>query len=272
MRPRSRGGSPGFTIVEIMLAIGIFAMVLTAIYATWLAILRGSKAGITAAAAVQRSRITIRAMEDALLTVRMYAENRNWYSFVAETKGDMASLSMVCRLPASFPGVGRYGDQIVRRVNFFVRGGANGQNELVMSQIPMLSANEATVEPYSLVLAKDVSLFLLDFWDQRANEWQTDWKQTNQLPKLVRVSLGLGSTKGSSQPQDVVTRIVAIPSLVIGREIQMPLGVPPGAGPTNNLPPNADPNFVPPPGGLPPGNRVGPPQRGLPPGNRVKPF
>ena len=271
MRSRARGGSPAFTIIEIMLAIGIFAMVLTAIYATWTAILRGSKAGMTAAAAVQRARITIRALEDALLTVRMYAENRNWYSFVADTKGDMASLSMVCRLPSSFPGVGRYGDQIVRRVNFFVRGGANGQNELVMTQIPMLSANEATAEPYSLVLAKDVSLFLLDFWDQRANEWATDWKQTNQLPKLVRVSLGLGSTKGSSQPQDVVTRIVAIPSLVIGREIQMPLGAPGPGVPPNTLP-NADPGFVPPPGGQPPVNRLPPQQGGSPPRNRVKQF
>src|SRR5437879_5943157 len=52
-----------FTLLEIMIAIAIFGMVLTAIYSTWLAILRGKKAGETAAAEVQRSRIAIRALE-----------------------------------------------------------------------------------------------------------------------------------------------------------------------------------------------------------------
>lgn len=244
MSARDRHGSRGFTIVEVMLAIGIFAMVLTAIYATWTAILRGSASGRRAAAAVQRSRIAMRALEDALLTVRMYTENRKWYSFVANTGGDMADLSMVSRLPASFPGVARYGDQVVRRVNFFVRGGPGGQNELVMTQVPLLSANQAAVEPYSLVLAKDVSLFELEFWDPRANDFGKDWKLTNQLPKLVRVSLGQGHAKGSSQPQDVVSRVIAIPSLMISREIQMPIG-PPGGPPVNNPPPGTAPNLDP---------------------------
>lgn len=250
MRIQDRQASRGFTIVEVMLAIGIFAMVLSAIYATWTAILRGSASGRRAAAVVQRSRIAMRALEDALLTVRMYTANQKWYSFVANTSGDTADLSLVSRLPASFPGVGRYGAQAVRRVNFFLRAGADGQSELVMTQIPLLSANQPSVEPYLLVLAKEVSLFDLEFWDAKANEWAKDWKQTNQLPKLVRVSLGQGHTKGSSQPQDVVTRIVAIPSLMINRDIQSPLG-PPGGAPLNNLPPGADPSLDPRQGNLP---------------------
>src|SRR5205814_2813945 len=50
--PRSRG----FTLVEILVAIGILALVLAAIFSSWTAILRASKTGLDAAAAVQRSR------------------------------------------------------------------------------------------------------------------------------------------------------------------------------------------------------------------------
>ena len=65
------GRSAGFTILEVMMAIFIFALVLTAIYTTWLSILRGTKVSLDAAAAVQRSRIAMHALEAGL---DVYAE------------------------------------------------------------------------------------------------------------------------------------------------------------------------------------------------------
>src|SRR5262249_37559564 len=58
-KPETRNLTKSFTIIEVMIALFMFSLVLMAIYATWLAILKGSKAGRTAAAAVQRSRIAI---------------------------------------------------------------------------------------------------------------------------------------------------------------------------------------------------------------------
>src|SRR4051794_40200498 len=46
-----------FTLVEIMIAIGILALIMTAIFSTWTAILRSTKVGLDTAAAVQRARI-----------------------------------------------------------------------------------------------------------------------------------------------------------------------------------------------------------------------
>ena len=221
-----------FTIIEVMLAIGIFAMVLTAIYATWMTILKGTRAGQTAAAAVQRSRIAIKALEDALLTVQMFNGNVKHYYFNADTAGDYAQLEMSSHLPASFPGVGRYGDAIVRRVAFAVKAGKEG-NELVMAQWPLLlDTNRA--EPYSLVLAKDVSLFKLKFYDVQKNEWADEWKSTNQLPKVVQVELGLGrmGAGSSGKPQDLVTKIVNIPSMSVAGNLQG-VGPQPGAPLTN---------------------------------------
>ena len=213
-RRRQKALNRGFTIIEVMIAIFIFAMVLTAIYSTWFGILKGTKSGTNAAAAVQRSRIAMRAIEDAFLTMTMFNDNLKHYWFITEANGDFSGASFVARLPASFPGVGRYGDQIVRRVSFSTRPGSEGNYELVMSQAPMLLAtNSGMVEPYSLVLAKDVSLFMLEYYDIQKAEWYTDWVNTNTLPRLIRITLGQGKSKsGNYGPQDIVTRVVAAPA------------------------------------------------------------
>lgn len=193
------------------MAITIFGLVILGIYATWSAIMQGSRAGLSAAAAAQRARISIKAIEDALLTAQMFSANGSNYFFIADTSDEKAgSLEFTARLPASFPGVGRYGDAIVRRVRFEV----DSERNLVMSQMPMLSMH-TDYKPYELQLAKDVTLFMFEFWDELKKEYVTDWARTNQLPKIVRVALGLGKAGNSQLPQDLVTRTIAMPCMAI---------------------------------------------------------
>ena len=65
-----------FTLVEIMVAIGIFSLVLAAIYSSWTAILRASKTGLEAAASAQRARITIRVLEDSLGSAQSFGAHQ----------------------------------------------------------------------------------------------------------------------------------------------------------------------------------------------------
>ena len=234
-RHRSRRA---FTIIEVMIAIFLFGVIIFAIYAAWLAVLRGSRAGLKAAAEVQRSRIAMRTIEDALVTSQLFVQNIYYYAFVADTSGELAGMTMVSRLPASFPGVGRYGDQIVRRVSFMVQPGAQG-NELVMTQAPMLVDTNSTFEPYSLVLARDVTRFTLEFYNAQKEEWEEEWKYTNALPALVMVTLGLGKKGDSQHPHDEMAKLIALPAAAVTGDIQaqrqpgMDQPVPPG-GPTPN--------------------------------------
>src|ERR1051325_4165066 len=101
---RSRGG--GFTLIEIMIAITIFALVMAAIYSTWSAVLRGSRIGMKAATEVQRMRVSVRALEEALGSTVMYVDNAKYYTFATDTSGSTAYISFVSRLPDSFPGSG----------------------------------------------------------------------------------------------------------------------------------------------------------------------
>ena len=243
---RFRPDRSAFTLLEVMLAIGIFSMVLVSIYSVYSAILRAQQATRSAADAAQRARISIRAFENALVTAQMFTANmqtRNkrppYYSFLADGSGDFSELSFIAHLPASFPGVGRYGDHVVRRVSFGVRPGKDSP-ELVMSQAPMMAAAyENSEEVYSLVLAKEVQFFIVEYWGQQREDqqwaWVPEWTSTNALPKLVRVSLAIGKAGKSGAAQDVVTRVIALPSNAVRPDWQMPIGLGgvPGGGSGN---------------------------------------
>jgi type II secretion system protein J len=215
-----------FTILEIMIALFIFAMVLTAIYSIWHGIIKGTASGLKAAAEVQRSRVAMRCIEQAFLSARVFQDNLRYYYFVSDSSG--SAISMTCRLPSDFLGMGFMDPNLrMRRVDIFTRSGPDG-DELVLSHVPLLvDTNSPGGEPYSIVLARDVSRFELEFVDPRKGEWITEWTYTNTLPKLVRVTLGLGkSGMGSSQKSDdLVSRIIAIP----GQNITGLQGAAPGA-------------------------------------------
>jgi type II secretory pathway pseudopilin PulG len=234
------GHPPAFTILEVMLALAILMMVLTVVYSTWTAILRAKQAADKAALHAQRSRIAIRTLEDALHGVQFFQQNQPFYSFIADTSGQYAYLSIASRLPASFPGSGLFGDQTLRRVTFEVTPGTNNLPQLVMRQYPLLLATNAIEEAYPIILAPDLTDFLLEFWDSRRGEWLPEWLYTNQLPTVVRFMLGVGQRKDDpTKPQAVQVQTVAItafpvPADLQGRGARAPIR--PGAGGTNPPP------------------------------------
>lgn len=225
----------GFTLLEVMIAMSIFMMVMTAVYATWTAILRGSKASLQAAANAQRSRVALRTLQEALMTTVNYAglppplnappgvvySPKN-YTFQAKSSGDFAALEFTARLPASFPGVGRYGGSILRRVSFAVEPGDNGKNRLVVYQKPILTPPDQEFDAYKLELSPDVSLFAVEFFDDVKKEYSKEWEKTNTVPRLVKVAIGLGRKAGTDAPQDLAISTVAVPATGAGRILAGP--------------------------------------------------
>src|SRR5262249_17430257 len=134
----------------------------------------------------------VRAIRESLTSAQLYMENIRYYWFMADTSGDYAALSLVSRLPASFPGSGLFGNQIVRRVSFSVEPGPQGQHQLILRQTPLLEPPDTARTPYTTVLAPNVNAFALQFYNTNTLEWEPEWPWTNQLPKLVRVSLSVG--------------------------------------------------------------------------------
>ena len=214
-----------FSLLEVMIAMAIFMMVMGAVYATWTAILKGTKVGLEAAANVQRSRIALRTLQDALLTAVFYDaplgapnlgragrdKKQSPYTFAADSSGDFAWIEFSARLPGSFLGMGRSQGCILRRVRFEVEP-FDQRNQLVMYQWDLLSERPSADEMagYRTILSPDVTEFKLLFADGQKNDLE-DWKLTNSLPLIVEIKLGQGKQPGSNKAHDYATTLVSLP-------------------------------------------------------------
>lgn len=245
---------------------GILSLVLAAIYSTWTSILRASKVGQDAAAAVQRARMAGRILEEALSSAQYFEpqspaqRDDPYYDFLAQNGSD-AVLSFVSHLSSKyFPRSVKFGPWTVRRVIFSVRDGPDGGRELVLAQKPLLWEEfDEDEKNYPLVLAKNVREFKTEFWDVKQQDWKDEWKATNSLPPLVKVTLKLADNPHSTMVREEVTRIVSLPAQGVTRQWQ------PWSGAQGFRPgmPGTQPGTVNPlqPGSLPPGQYpIGPGQ------------
>jgi len=242
MTSRAKPSGPGFTIIEIMVALAIFGLVVAAVYSSWMAIVRGTQVGRKAAADAQRSRIAVRTLEDSLTAARCFAVDVTNYAFVAEN-GDDAFLSFVAKLPPSFPRSGRFGDFDVRRVTFSLEPGPDSGKQLVLRQNPIFLDPDIDEKEHPIVLAPHVKDFKMQFWDGQSKDLQDDWVQTNQLPREVQIVLTLEGNPGASGRDALheVAIIVAPPSVMVQPGWQGGAAIPPQGG----LPPPPAPTPTP---------------------------
>jgi hypothetical protein len=172
--------------------------------------MRGNEAALKLAAEAQRSRMAVRTVEDALVGAVFFAQNAELYSFLANTGGEFAELSFVSVLGDSFPGSGYFEGDRIRRVTFQIQNGS----ELMLYQNSLLAADtDSDRGVYPTLLCRDVKQFQVEFWDPRRMNWASEWLLTNQLPQLVRLSIGVGQAAHSRAPDQLVTKLVRLPSL-----------------------------------------------------------
>ncbi len=85
-------------------------------------ILRSTLVGQQAAAQIQRQRIAVRTIEDALTCIQSYQASMKYYSFIVQNGADPI-LSFAARLPNTFPRNGKFGDADLRRLTFALEAG-----------------------------------------------------------------------------------------------------------------------------------------------------
>ena len=209
----------------------IFGVVVTAIFASWSAIIHGAASGNRAAATAQRSRIALRTMEEALGATRSFVADIQYYTFNADN-GSEPYLSFVSKLSPTFPRSGRWPQFDVRRVTFAVEQGPDSSKRLVLRQNPVLQDMGEDEQAYPVVLANDVRKFEMGFWDKQKGDWLDEWTQTNQLPQMVRFTMQLGGDENE------ITRIVALPSVAVQAGWQIPGSTQGGLGSRSSTAPN----------------------------------
>ena len=211
-RPRRRFRA--FTLVELLVAIAIFGLVVMAIYATWTLLIKSAKIGQDAAAQIQRERIAMRTMKEALASVMSFQADQENYAFLAANE-DNGSLSFVARLPEMFPRSSRlaFDGFDVRRVSFSVENSKelDQQRQLVLRQTPLLKDMDSDEKELPYVVAKGVNKMELQFYDLKKNDWVDEWTRTNELPKMVKIKLEF-VRKNPKQPYAPVSRWTSLTS------------------------------------------------------------
>jgi type II secretion system protein J len=218
----------GFTLIEIMLALGIFTILIAALYSTWILVIRTTIVGKKTAAQLQRERVAMRAIEDSLTCIQSHQASINYYLFDIQN-GDQPLLSFTAYLPDDFPRTGEFVgeapngvplDYLLRRLTFSLQQEQNGDKDLILRQNPILMDLPPAEVSTPLVLAKNVNDFLIECWDTNTMEWDTEWDATNMLPPLVRVTISFnGENSGGAQ---VITREISFPASTMPTAVQTP--------------------------------------------------
>ena len=230
-----------FTLVEAIVAMGILSLVLVMVYQTFYSVLQTTKIGADATEQVQRERIVLKTIEDALSGVVYYEQNQEHYAFVADTLDfNYPSISFVSRVPPDFLGSKEFGAQSLRRVEFVVEDApvevdveVNGktireirdERALVMYQTPILLPIDATEleEPKRWVLGPGLDTFMVMFWSTINSEWLPDWEETNSVPTRLKIEIAFKLNDGSAaQLADLHKREIVIFSDTITQAMQNP--------------------------------------------------
>ena len=224
MKNRFHNWVAAFTLLEVMLSISILSVVLAAIYSSWMGIIRAKEVAVEAAATVQRERMAMQVIQEALGAAQLFVANAQYYGFSNDVHfGEANTFSFVAQLPEAFPRSGKFGAFDVRRVTFAVESGGDRLRQLVMRQNPILMDMDEDEQVHPVVLARNVKQFKQEYWDTTTSDWIEEWVQTNQLPKLVRITLQLNYGEGNSiKPGEVVTRVIGLPTAGVQPGWQVP--------------------------------------------------
>ena len=209
-----------FTLIEILVAFAVFSMVVLAIYATWTLIIKSAKIGQDAAAQIQRERMAMRTVKEALAGVMSFQADQRNYAFVAENDGN-GYLSFVSRLPEMFPRSSRlaFDGFDVRRVSFSVEQGKDYSRQLVLRQTPLLKELNLDEKDFPFVVAQGVNKMELEFYDLRKRDWVSEWTRTNELPRMVKIKLEF-ERRNPDQPystgvKEEVIDVAPLPSVMV---------------------------------------------------------
>jgi len=148
-----------------------------------------------------------------------------------------------------------------------VEAGPDGDKALVLRQQPLVMDLDEDEQAYPLILARHVKEFAIEFWNERASDWSDEWTQTNQLPRLVKLTLRLQQTDSrTTHAVQEITRLVALTSRGVPPNFQVQVapgrpmpGVPGAPGVPGGVVPPGAPGLPGLPGGGPPPIVPGPP-------------
>jgi type II secretion system protein J len=182
----------GFTLIEVIIAAGLSALLLVVLYSTYFGISKAVEAAARGQEIRETERILIELLKRDLRGIPVDAR----YPFVSQVKEMDNELSSTLEFAStSFLGRNSYG---INKVGYMLIKTDEGDKVFVRQEVDDpredLTKNGATFE-----LSRLITSFRLSFYD--GMEWVEKWdtKAAARLPRQVRITMTLDDGKGNTR-------------------------------------------------------------------------
>jgi type II secretion system protein J len=205
-----RRAPSGFTLFEVMIAVTLLGVVLTAVYGIWSAGLRGWRRSGAMVDALQRERIVFGALEDLTQSAVFMRSDKMLYE-LRGVRGDAGndSISFVTASDAFLPPAAA-GVAGMRRVTLSLAYDEYRQPYLGIVNAAAV-AEEPTEPVVPRVLSTDVTAFSVRYRHPQTGAWQDEWSERNLLPAGIEYTITFAAGSGAQAVTVQAKRLLELP-------------------------------------------------------------
>lgn len=206
-----------FTLLEVMLAVGLLGLLVLAVSSTWSAGLRGWKRSNGLAERYQRQRILLDALTEMARCAVYVPERAKLYAVRLDRDpflGD--SISFVTSSDALLPPQERLIGGL-RRVTIGMERGEDGQPCLTVLNTLALQEIDRFHRPAGHVVGREVTDFRVRCRDAQTGLWKERWGEEDRFPGAIEFTLTFAPPAPREEPL-VLTCTVDLPSAKLLRQ------------------------------------------------------
>ncbi len=210
----------GFTLIEIMIAVAILAIVSSLVYGSFARVFDARELvgrvqeryhNVRSALERMSREISMAFIYDCRELATPTGERRMWTTFKVEREGKIDRMIF-----DSFSHLRMVRDSNESDQNVITYYGEEDPDDPSVMNIMRKEKVRIDGEPeeggQAMILCHDVESLHFELWDENKQDWVEEWDCTqverqNQMPKLVRINLTVTNEQGEEMPFSTISRI-----------------------------------------------------------------
>jgi prepilin-type N-terminal cleavage/methylation domain-containing protein len=205
----------GFTLIEILIAISILAIVLTTVYAAYTGTLRIVRDTEYGDDIYSMARVTLKRMTDDLESICTYKDSFKFFSFEKQFDDQkFTDISFLSSAHVSFDDTPSAGNA---RIGYFIRKGSDKEDYVLIRRDELYRAEEGGFNDSNsdsdkgYIICDHIQSIAYTFYDGNGNEYET-WDSgsdttKDKAPTLVSIHLNLKNPDDKDNPYRFMTTV-----------------------------------------------------------------
>jgi len=207
MTHRGQRTRRAFSLLEILLAVTIMALVMTVVYGTWNTVFMAWKRSQDVTESLHRQRVVMETLVELTSSAVYFGGDAETYGMRGDDNSGMGSeISFVTASDAALPP-SEAELRGLRRVTLKLDQDDEGQLCLAMSNDLATGLPLGESEETWHTLSRDVSEFVVRYQDARDQSWYDSWREDLTLPMAIEYTVMFSAPDEKSSPLTLVRRV-----------------------------------------------------------------